>query len=148
MGSVQVSIIDSSDPGDIGTTWRTDEDGTHHTVADLTISYASEVNRNRCTLWHDPSADAWSGADWSNAMCGEAGELANVVKKLRRHETRTSPPGDPSRGELMSQLEDAIADVFCYLDLVAAHYDIDLATAIVSKFNRVSERSGFPHRLP
>jgi hypothetical protein len=26
-------------------------------------------------------------ADWSNAMCGEAGEAANVVKKIRWIET-------------------------------------------------------------
>lgn len=45
-----------------------------------------EINRRRCERWHpgfphDPGG--WSGADWSNAMCGEAGEAANVVKKLR-----------------------------------------------------------------
>jgi hypothetical protein len=29
------------------------------------------------------------GDDWSNAICGEAGEVANVVKRMRRIETGT-----------------------------------------------------------
>jgi NTP pyrophosphatase (non-canonical NTP hydrolase) len=77
----------------------------------------------------------WTLADWSNAMCGEAGEAANEVKKFRR--------GDYS-GELLlfqSKLGKEIADVFAYA-LILAH-KAGLAPEyveriIVEKFNEVS----------
>jgi NTP pyrophosphatase (non-canonical NTP hydrolase) len=93
-------------------------------------------------------ADEWTGADWSNAMCGEAGETANVVKKLRRVETGTTPgPDDPPLDRLREMLAEEIADTVTYADLLAAHYGIDLAAAVADKFNRVSRRQGFPDRL-
>lgn len=113
----------------------------------LTLAHLSAVNRARCARWHDPDTEPWTGADWSNAMCGEAGEAANVVKKLRRHETRTSPAGDPGEAALHRALADEIADVLLYLDLLANHYGLDLEACVVPKFNRVSERQGFPERL-
>jgi NTP pyrophosphatase (non-canonical NTP hydrolase) len=92
----------------------------------------------------------WNGADWSNAMCGEAGELANVVKKLRRLEcaSHTNLVGGADRDDLMEKLADEMGDVVAYLDLLATFYGIDLAEAVKDKFNRVSERQGFPERLP
>jgi NTP pyrophosphatase (non-canonical NTP hydrolase) len=115
----------------------------------LTFAHMSEVNRSRCRRWHDPdTSDPWSGADWSNAMCGEAGEAANAVKKLRRYETHTAPQNTPPREELALMLAAELADVILYVDLLAAHYGIDLAAAIAAKFNVVSIRQGFPERLP
>lgn len=119
-------------------------------MTDLTFAQLSEANATRCNRWHPgfPKDQAWSGADWSNAMCGEAGELANVVKKVRRHETGTAPgPDDPSLDKLMEMMAEEMADVVCYLDLLATFYGVDLAEAVVRKFNRVSERQGFPDRL-
>ncbi len=117
-------------------------------MSGLTFDRVSEVNRERCKRWHGADTDAWSGADWSNAMCGEAGEAANVVKKLRRHETRTSPQGDPSEADLRHELAYEIADTILYALLLADHYDVDVPKAVVQKFNIVSERQGFPERLP
>ena len=113
----------------------------------LTLREIAAVNRARCARWHT-DADAWTGADWSNALCGEAGELANVVKKLRRIETRTAQQGDPDEASLRDMLRDEIADVYLYLDLLAAYYGMTLDACIPRKFNRVSERQGFPERLP
>lgn len=93
------------------------------------------------------STATWTGADWSNAMCGEAGEAANVVKKLRRAETGWVHTVDISPSELRAALADEIADVLCYLDLLANHYGIDTEAALVSKFNRVSDRAGLSQRL-
>lgn len=115
--------------------------------ADLTFAALREANASRVVRWHHADTEPWTGADWSNAMCGEAGETANVVKKLRRHETGTSPQGDPEEAALRKALADEIADTVCYLDLLALHYGIDVAEAVVSKFNRVSERQDFPERL-
>ncbi len=106
-----------------------------------------EVNVGRCARWHGPDTDPWTGADWSNAMCGEAGEAANVVKKLRRHETRTGAADNPPVDDLVAKLGAELADTVIYADLVAAHYGIDLQAAMVAKYNLVSEREGFPERL-
>jgi len=124
----------------------------------LSFDELREANVTRCKRWHPhflmgrdaglSAMEEWSGADWSNAMCGEAGETANVVKKLRRIETGTDQgPDDPSPDRLREMLADEIADTVTYADLLAAHYGIDLGAAIASKFNRVSERQGFPDRL-
>lgn len=115
----------------------------------------SKQNRSRAERWHSGAA-LWTGADWSNAMCGEAGEAANVVKKLRRHETGIIGVGSATAGlpyntppeyELHGELAAEIADVILYADLLARHYGIDTETAVVHKFNIVSAAQGFPERL-
>lgn len=117
----------------------------------LTFLKLSTTNEKRAKRWHpgfpDDNAD-WSGADWSNAMCGEAGEVANVVKKLRRYECGLKGELDPPEDELRAALALEIADVICYADLLATYYGIDLGAAVARKFNIVSERQGFPERLP
>lgn len=116
-------------------------------VIPLTFAEVSTINRHRSRAWHRGYSIPWTGSDWSNAMGGECGEAQNVVKKLRRAECGMSGKQDPSPFQLIKDLGDELADTFFYLDLVAAHYGIDLPAAIVSKFNEVSEREGFPERL-
>lgn len=116
--------------------------------APLTFTALRAANVPRCERWHT-GADDWTAADWSNAMCGEAGEAANVVKKLRRHETHIGALANtPPPAELVGMLADELADVVAYVDLLAHYYGIDLSRAVADKFNRVSERNGFPERLP
>lgn len=103
-----------------------------------------DVNVRRMRRW--PGEEDWTGADWSNAMNGEAGEAANVVKKLRRHETGSAAAAG-SVDDLRAALAKELADTICYADLTANHYGIDLARAVRDKFNEVSERNGFPERL-
>jgi len=116
-------------------------------MSKFTLDKLREQNVARLHRWHSNEIDEWTGADWSNATCGEAGEMANVVKKLRRGETGARNDDDPTEPELRAMLADEIADVAIYLDLLAWYYDIDLAEAIISKFDRTSERYGFPERL-
>jgi NTP pyrophosphatase (non-canonical NTP hydrolase) len=121
------------------------------------ISFGSlrVVNVARAKRWHKGFLSGeelignheWSGADWSNAMCGEAGEAANVVKKIRRYETGTQSVNDPPITELVRMLAEECADTVIYLDLLAAKYNIDLGRAVRSKFNIVSAREGFPEYL-
>jgi NTP pyrophosphatase (non-canonical NTP hydrolase) len=120
-------------------------------VNGLSFNELREANVARCQRWHPgfPIDDTWTGADWSNAMCGEVGEAANVVKKIRRVETGSAPgPDDPPVGTLVKMLADELGDIIAYADLLAAYYGIDLSQAVAQKFNRVSERQGFPERLP
>lgn len=116
----------------------------------LTFERLALVNRKRCARWHPGfpnDDDAWTGADWSNAMQGEAGEAGNVVKKLRRAETGLKGKLDPSYEALLDKLAEELADTIAYADLLATYYGIDLAEAVIRKFNAVSEREGFPERL-
>jgi len=116
-------------------------------IPPLTFRELRMANVPRMERWH-AGADEWSGADWSNAMCGEAGEAANVVKKLRRRETNIGELANtPPEDELRAALADELADVIAYADLLAYHYGINLGDAVAEKFNRVSERNGFPERI-
>jgi len=113
------------------------------------LSFASlrAVNVPRCERWHPPESLPWTCADWSNALCGEAGELANVVKKIRRQQTGALNEGDPAMEELVKRVGEELADVVIYADLVAHYFRIDLGAAVRTKFNEVSKKYGFPERL-
>src|SRR4051812_10345258 len=98
------------------------------------IQLVQEESVSRANRWHGDFRN-WSGLEWAGAMCGEAGEAANVAKKLRRVEQSldgnkaSERPLVPS--ELVEKLGNECADVFLYLVLLAARYDIDLSAAIV-----------------
>lgn len=122
------------------------------------LSRLRQASATRKERWHGPDTDPWSLADWSNAMQGEAGEAGNVVKKIRRAETGTGPQTWDDVAALIGDLEDEIADTAIYLDLldheanrlrriVGLPETTDLSQAIANKFNRVSEREGFPERV-
>ncbi len=113
----------------------------------LTFHLLRTTNLIRCARWHRGGVEEWSLSDWMTAVAGEMGEAANVVKKLNR--VRDGLVGnDKSADALRDQLADEIADTAIYLDLLAARAGVDLAEAIARKFNRTSEKNGFPERLP
>ena len=76
----------------------------------------------------------WSLNDWLTAVVGELGEAANILKKVRR--------GDFGINQARPELADELADVVTYLDILACQCGIDLGSATITKFNRVSERVG------
>lgn len=116
-------------------------------MSPLTFDELRAANVARAEKWHDDDALPWSGADWSNAMCGEAGEAANVVKKLRRIETNIAKRGAVTATDLTIDLADELADVVIYADLLAHHYGLPLGEAVRAKFNEVSRRHDFEERL-
>ena len=102
----------------------------------MEISEFSAVNRNRSDI-DFPTCSDWSLSDWMNALHGETGEAANILKKARR--------GDfGSRGTNSSEFKNKfgkeLADALCYLDLVAYSVGLDLETILIDKFNEVSRR--------
>ena len=113
----------------------------------LSFEELRRVNVMRCTRWHGPDSQKWTLADWSNAMCGEAGETANVIKKIRRQETGAVNAGDPPMEKLRAMAAEEIADVVIYCDLLAQELGADLAEAVRAKFNKVSAKYDFPERL-
>lgn len=113
-----------------------------------TFRSISETSLRRAERWHPGGLDEWSALEWAGAMAGEAGEAANVAKKLKRFDQKLRQKKAPSdRAVLVEALASEIAGTYLYLDLLAQREGIDIRAAIVREFNRVSEREGFPERL-
>lgn len=111
----------------------------------LTFSELRAANESRCAQWHGLSD--WSVMEWACAMAGEAGEACNVAKKIKRIETGIAKNPAEIGVDLVPDLAEECADVMLYLDLLCASRGIDLASAVVAKFNAVSERYDFPQHL-
>lgn len=129
----------------------------------LTFAQLRRINIQRCNKWQPKGIDSWSIADWGVAMVGEAGEMLNKIKKLKRLEdelvgNHNTVPQD--KVGLLIEIADEIADVVIYGDLAMERirmellsyletpaHKITLEKAIVRKFNEVSKRNGFEERL-
>jgi NTP pyrophosphatase (non-canonical NTP hydrolase) len=96
-------------------------------------------NRRGEPAHSEPDGSDWKLSAWCNAVTGELGELANLIKKIER--------GDFTLAEARQDVADELADVATYLDILAFRCGVDLGEATVSKFNRVSERVGSSARL-
>jgi NTP pyrophosphatase (non-canonical NTP hydrolase) len=79
-----------------------------------------------------PDGSDWSKPEWCNAVLGELGELANLLKKVQR--------GDMTMDEARPAIGKELADVQTYLDILAFQCGVDLGDATVEKFNEVSDR--------
>ena len=86
-----------------------------------------------------PDGSDWKLSAWSNAVLGELGEAANIIKKVER--------GDLTLDEARPALAKEFADVQIYLDLLAFRAGVDLGRATIDKFNEVSARVGSRVRL-
>lgn len=82
----------------------------------------------------------WQPAHWVQALVGEVGEAANILKKVDR--------GDFSLESALPEIAKELADIQGYLDILAHKLGVDLGDATVSKFNEVSKRIGSTVRLP
>ena len=74
----------------------------------------------------------WCLAQWCNAVLGELGEAANIIKKIER--------GDMTLDEARPALSREFADVQTYLDILAYRAGVDLGEATLAKWNEVSVR--------
>lgn len=83
----------------------------------------------------------WTLMEWGCAMAGEAGELCNILKKIKRMGENTNTAKDPqSIQEAKTMAGKEMADIIIYLDLIAEKMGVDLGQAVQDKFNEVSER--------
>lgn len=105
----------------------------------LTFEQLRQTNVCRCVKHFKHDLQEWTLAEWSNAVCGEAGEMANITKKIRG--------GQFTLDEKKEDLAKEIADVVIYCDLIAAAAGIDLGEAVINKFNEVSDRKGVDIKL-
>lgn len=81
----------------------------------------------------------WKLSAWCNAVTGELGEAANIIKKIER--------GDMTLDEAREDLAKEFADIVTYLDILAMRAGVDLGEATVNKFNEVSKRVGSSIRI-
>lgn len=118
----------------------------------LTFSKLRAANRLRCEApdGFAHSLEAWNALEWAGAMSGEAGEAANVAKKIRRLETGvTHREQETDRDALVAQCADEIGDVVIYADLLAQRLGLTLAECVAAKFNKTSQEIGWSGlRLP
>jgi NTP pyrophosphatase (non-canonical NTP hydrolase) len=105
------------------------------------------LNQTRCDRWHPPTGDDWTLGDWGNALAGEVGELANVVKKIRRHQSgHATGYNTPELDELRSRFVEEVADVLLYLDLLVWKAGVEpeqVRDGLCDKFNLVSLAQGW-----
>lgn len=96
-------------------------------------------NRRGEPAHSEPDGSDWKLSAWCNAVSGELGEAANLIKKIER--------GDITLDEARADLAKEFADVVTYLDLLAFRAGVDLGNATMDKFNEISERAGSTVRL-
>ncbi len=111
-----------------------------------------EISADRAKRWHKGGIEEWTVLEWAGAMCGEAGEAANVAKKIRRHDLEawngTATKSNPlDRASLRKKLAQELADTILYAVLVAEREGLDLHHAVIEIFNLKSKEAGFPERL-
>ncbi len=97
------------------------------------------LNKNGQPVHDTPDGSDWSPDQWFNALVGELGEYAGWRKKMDR--------GEITEQHFRAEGGKELADVLCYLVLLAYHIDIDLTQVTINKFNEVSDRVGSPVRL-
>lgn len=114
----------------------------------LTFAQLRDANTRRLPVFKNrrgepahaqPDGSDWCLAQWCNAVTGELGEAANLIKKIER--------GDMTIDEARPDLAKELADVATYLDILAFRAGVDLGEVTRRKFNEVSERVGYDVRL-
>lgn len=92
---------------------------------------------------------SWSVLEWAGAMAGEAGEAANLAKKITRGDFKGLNLID-RKGTIASpdmHLAFEIADTIIYADLLCALLGQSLRDVIIRKFNQTSVERGSPFFL-
>lgn len=116
----------------------------------LTFARLRDANVRRMAIFrnrrgeysHNADGSNWSLAEWLCAVCGEAGEAANVAKKIIRGDFGPDVPGNDDRSRALHDLATELADVVIYSDLACYRTGHDLAAMVREKFNVVSGRIG------
>lgn len=110
-------------------------------LTSLNLADLRRISDARARVWNKgkPASLAFAMME----LAGETGEACNVAKKHARQEM-----GWVGGSTDTEALADELADVIICADLAAQRAGIDLAAAVIRKFNKTSEKHGFPHRLP
>lgn len=107
----------------------------------LTFKEFREQNEARNKRWMDgkPIPALFAACE----LGGEVGEALNVVKKLARSEYGIRGGSEAT----IEMLAEELGDVVICANLLAQRFGINLGLAVAEKFNKTSEKRGFPERL-
>jgi len=95
------------------------------TTVEMLLSILARDSHEASHRWFPETAD--SLAHHTLALCGEAGEVANLVKKIQRG---SLDPDDPA---VRRDLENEVADVFIYLLNLVAILKMNLGKRYMDK---------------
>jgi len=111
---------------------------------ELTFDNVMEALGGREPEWHhSPDCPPVSLSFRGMELGGEAGELLNELKKVERVRFGLAGGKEPD----MEKIEEEIGDVILTTALIARQLNIDLAGAVLNKFNKTSKKMGFDTRL-
>lgn len=105
----------------------------------LTLRALSTAAASRRARWHTPDTIEWGTVDWSNALVGEAGEVATVVGQIREHQHNTQQAAaarESACRALSDDLGDELADVLAYVDLLLNHLGYGYAAVMTEHLTR------------
>lgn len=82
----------------------------------------------------------------TNALCGEAGEVANMAKKLHMLSLHpewisANEPGLPTGEDFKKKLADELGDALFYLTRVALDNDMNLADIMINQLEKIQKQS-------
>lgn len=103
------------------------------------LKQLQRANKERCPEFGAGTIEEWPIEKWMLAITGEVGEMANLIKKKIRGDKVDHRDGKEITPELIGE---EAADILIYLDMACQHLGIDLATVLVNKFNKGSDRIG------
>lgn len=113
-------------------------------MSKLTLDQLRLANEQRAQIWENGSSPGLLFR--MIELGGEVGEAMNFAKKITR--ARHGMAGGRDNDEIRQMLIDELADIQICLDLVAMELNVDLTDAVISKFNRTSDKHGFNIKLP
>lgn len=126
-------------------------DKTHSRPAlDFNALTMANVTRCEAASGFGHNLNDWTPLEWAGAMCGEAGEAANIAKKLRRIQGMLSSKLNKgaTEDELIEKLGREIADVIIYADLLCTRVGLILGNEVAKAFNAKSREIGSDVLLP
>lgn len=103
----------------------------------MTFEQLQQATRDRGWLWGNVDLDFRF-----IELGGEAGEALNAYKKYLRYCN-----GMPGGVADLEPIADELADVIICAVNVANEFGMDVSDIVARKFNKTSEKHGFPQRL-
>lgn len=114
----------------------------------MDINEIQRISHARSLRW---GTQGWILVDWTNAMCGESGEAANIAKKLRRLDFQlpNKQAGLDVKDSFNLRLKCAqeCADTILYALLTMDYLGFNAYETLAEVFNKKSEEYGFPERI-
>jgi NTP pyrophosphatase (non-canonical NTP hydrolase) len=125
----------------------------------LTLEQFSSFNATRCIESFGETPGNYPVELWGLGLAGEAGELAQELKRLgdneRRYiaavvQDRTEDRADlaQQRADILAKIRKEIGDIMPYIDMIAQSFGWTLEECTIEKFNEVSDRRGSSVRIP